>query len=89
MFPGLYSKSDQASDLWQQLELTSELEYDLRDTVDWGKKQLVDFNAEKSQLVSFDRSNNDGFIDVKIDRSVLEEKSSFKMLGLTFSSKLD
>ena len=38
MFPGLYSKSDQASDLWQQLELTSELEYDLRDTVDWGKK---------------------------------------------------
>ena len=89
MLPALYSKSDQASDLWQQLELTSEREYDLRDTVDWGKKQLVDFNAEKTQLVSFDRSNNDGFIDVKIDRSALEEKSSFKMLGLTFSSKLD
>ena len=28
----LYSKCDQASDLWQQLELTSELESDLRDT---------------------------------------------------------
>ena len=28
-------------------------------------------------------------MDVKIDGSVLEEKSSFKMLGLTFSSKLD
>ena len=27
--------------------------------------------------------------DVKIDWSVLEEKSSFKMLGLTFCSKLD
>ena len=26
---------------------------------------------------------------MKIDGSVLEEKSSFKMLGLTFSSKLD
>ena len=38
MLPALYSKSDQASDLWQQLELTSEREYDLRDTVDWGKK---------------------------------------------------
>ena len=37
----------------------------------------------------FDWSNNDGSIDVKMDRSVLEEKSSFKMLGLTFSSKLD
>ena len=34
----LYSKCDQASDLWQQLKLTSELESDLRDTVDWGKK---------------------------------------------------
>ena len=28
-------------------------------------------------------------IDVKMDGSVLEEKSSLKMLGLTFSSKLD
>ena len=36
-----------------------------------------------------DRSNNNGSIDVKIDGSALEEKSSFKMLGLTFSSKLD
>ena len=45
------SKCDQASDLWQQLELSSELESGLE--------------------------------------SVLEEKSSFKMLGLTFSSKLD
>ena len=34
-------------------------------------------------------SNNTGVIDVKIDGSVLEEKSSFKMVGLTFSSKLD
>ena len=34
----LYSNYDQASDLWQQLELTSELESDLRDAVDWGKK---------------------------------------------------
>ena len=28
----LYCKCDQASDLWQQLELASELESDLRDT---------------------------------------------------------
>ena len=85
----LYSKCDQSSDLWQQLELASELESDLRDTLDWGKKWLVDFNAGKTQLVSFDRSNNNGCVDVKMDGSVLEEKLSFKMLGLTFSSKLD
>ena len=85
----LYSKCDQASDLWQQLELASELELDLKDTLDWSKKWLVDFNAGETHLVSFDRSNNSGSIDVKMDWSVLEEKSSFKMLGLTFSSKLD
>ena len=36
----LSSKCDQASDLWQQLELASELESDLWDTVDWGRKWL-------------------------------------------------
>ena len=57
--------------------------------MDWSKKWLVDFNAGKTQLVSLDQSNNNGSIDVKMDGSILEEKSSFKMLGLTFSSKLD
>ena len=66
-----------------------ELESDLRDTVDWGKKWLVDFKAGKTQLVSFDQSSNNGTVDVKMDGSVLEEKPFFKMLGLTFSSKLD
>ena len=48
----------------------------------WGRKWFVDFNL-------FDRSNNTGANDMKMDGSVLEEKSSLKMLGLTFSSKLD
>ena len=42
-----------------------------------------------SILVSFDQSSNAGAIDVKMDGSVLEEKSPCKMLGLTFFSKLD
>ena len=71
------------------LELASELESDLHDTVDLGKKWLVDFNSGKTQLVSFDQCNSNGSIDVKMDGSDLEEKSSFKVLGLTFSSKLD
>ena len=73
----LHSKCDQASDLWHQLH-----------TVDWGRKWLVDFKARKSQPVLFDWSNNSGAIDVRMDRSVLEEKSSFKVLELTFFSKL-
>ena len=55
--------------------------------MDWGRKWLVDFKAGKTQLVSFVRSNNTGAIDVKMDGSFLEKKSSFKMLGLTFSSR--
>ena len=77
----LYSKCDQASDLWQQLELVSELESDLRDTFDWGRKWLGDFNAGKPQLVSFDRSNNTGAIDVKMGGYVLAEKSYLRCWG--------
>ena len=44
---------------------------------------------KKHQLVSFDRSNNNGSTAVKVGGSIIEEKSSFKMLGLTFSSKLN
>ena len=61
----LHAKWDQASVLWQQLELASELVSDLRDTIDWGRERLVDFKARKNELVSFDRSNNFGTTDVK------------------------
>ena len=40
------------------------------ETLDWGKKWLVDFSAGKTQLVSFEQSNNTVSIDVKMDGSV-------------------
>ena len=44
----------------------------------------------KTQLVSFDQFNNTGATEVQMDGpALLEEKSSFKMLELNFSSKLD
>ena len=43
----LYSKCDQPSDLWQQLELDCETESDLWGIVDWNRKWLVDFTAGK------------------------------------------
>ena len=57
--------------------------------MDWGRKWLLDFSAGKTQLLLFDWSNNTNAIDMKMDGSVREKKSSFKMLRLTFSSKLD
>ena len=85
----LCCKCSQVSDLLQQLELASELEPDLRDSVDCGRMWLVDFNVRKIQQVSFGRSNNPGGTDVKMDGSVLGGKCYFKMLGLTFSPKLN
>ena len=82
------SKCYWATDLWQEPELASEPDSDLRDTVDWGRKRLVDFNAGKTQQVLFGWSDKTSAIDVKMGRSVLEEKSSFKMF-FTFSCKLD
>ena len=71
--------------------MAAELETDLQDTVGQCIKWLVDFNVGKTQLVSFDWSYNTGVIDVKMDRFVFafEEKSSFKTLAFSFSSKLN
>ena len=80
----LYSGCDQESDLWWQLELASELEFDLRGTVDWGGKWFADFNTGKTQMVSFDRSNKNGSIDVKMDGFLLEGKSSFITMKMSY-----
>ena len=61
----LLSKCNRAY-LWKHLELASEVESDLRDTVEFGWKWVVDVSAGKSQLVFFDGSNNCGAIGVKI-----------------------
>ena len=74
---------------WHQLELASELESDLQDTEDCGRKRFVNFNVGKTQLVLLDWSRNNGAIDMKMDGSVLEQKLSLKMLGLPVCSKLD
>ena len=40
--------------------------------MDWGRKWFADFNAGETQLVLFDRSDNTGAIDVKMDGSVFD-----------------
>ena len=78
----LHYKCDQPSDQQQQLKLTDKLESDLQQPVDWGRKWLVDFNAEKTQLVLFDWSKNTGGIYMKMDRPVLEKKFKDAGVGL-------
>ena len=45
--------------------------------------------VEKTQLVSFNRSNNSGAIGKNMEGSGLQEKTSSQILGLSFFSKLD
>ena len=82
------SKCYWATDLWLEPELASEPDSDLLGIVDWSRKWLVYFNAGKTQWVLFGWCDKTGAIDAKMGRSVLEEKSSFKIF-FTFSSKLD
>ena len=42
----------------------------------WGRNWLVDFIAGKTQLILFDRSNNSGGIDAKINGHVLVGKKN-------------
>ena len=44
------------------------------ETLDWGRKWLVDFNAGELQVVFFDQSNSTSAIDGRMDGSDLEEK---------------
>ena len=83
-----FSECNQVCNLWQRLELASELGSDLPGIEDWGRKWLVDFNAGKTQL-GFDQSNNSRGIDEKMSGSILERKSTSKIMGLSLSSKLD
>ena len=71
---GLLINGNSFSWLWN-VNLTHE-------KLDWDRKWLPDFSAGKTQLVSFDRSNNCGAIDEKKDCSVLDEKLSFTILYL-------
>ena len=49
--------------------------------MDLGREWLVDFNAGKTQLVSFDWSKSTGAIDVKMDGSVHEKNHLLRCWG--------
>ena len=49
--------------------------------MDWDRKWLVDFNAEKTQLDSFGRSSSTGANHVKMNGSILEEKHLLRCWG--------
>ena len=85
----LCSKCYQASDPWEQLEMATELESDLWDIVNWGRKWLVDFNTGKTQLISFELFNDTRCYWCENGWFCSGVKTIFNMLGLPFSSKFN
>ena len=69
----LYCKYEQVCDLCQQPQFASERQSNLLNTIDCGMNWLIGFSAGRTQLVLFDRSNNSGAVDMKVDGSALEE----------------
>ena len=49
--------------------------------MDWGRKWLVDFNAGKTQLVSFERSKNTSALDVKMMGLLLRKNHLLRCCG--------
>ena len=68
-----YSKCNQVSDLWQQLELVYELESGLKRSR-LGQKVTCWFQCWKKSAFLLDWSNNTGAIYEKMDGSVVEKK---------------
>ena len=48
-----------------------------------------DFNANKAQVFSVDLSSNCSAFDIKMDGCVLDEKPPSKIMGFSFSSRLN
>ena len=59
------------------------LTYETLWNVDWDRKWLVSFNAGKILFFSFDRSNNTGATDMRMDVCVLESWSDDVMFKLS------
>ena len=65
----------------------AELKSDLRDTEDWDRKGLVDFNAQKTQLFSFHWFNNSGAVDVEMLGLFSKKNYNLRSWGFLFLLK--
>ena len=77
------------SDVFEKVESAAELQDDLRGIVEWGNRWRVTFNATKTKLLSFHRHRDPFLVPVEMNGIELPEKSSFRLLGLTFTPNMD
>ena len=84
----IYSCLDKKPTLFESLEEASELENDLTSAKAWGSQWLVNFNSDKTQYFSANRYRSSPDIPIFMNDDVLDESSTLRLLGLTFTSDL-
>ena len=73
----------------QRQQLCDALNKDLQTISEWGSKWLVAFNSSKTQTALYSRLKGDGApLNLQMSSSILEEKDTISLLGLTVSSDL-
>ena len=73
----------------QRQQLCDALNKDLQTISEWGSKWLVAFNSSKTQTALYSRLKGDGApLNLQMSNSILEEKDTISLLGLTVSSDL-
>ena len=77
------------SGVFEKVESAAELQDDLRGIVEWGNRWLVSFNATKTKLLSFHRHRDPSLVPVEMNGIALPEKTSFRLLGITFTPSMD
>ena len=77
------------SGAFEKVESAAELQDDLRGIVEWGNRWLVSFNATKTKLLSFHRHRDPSLVPVEMNGIALPEKTSFRLLGITFTPSMD
>ena len=85
----LYSRHVGKTDAIISEVMAESLENDLQAVVDWCHKWLVTFNAAKTKLLSFNNYKKPLQPPIVMANNTLPESSSFKLLGLTFTSNMN
>ena len=81
--------SIKTQDAFDRAEMAGSLELDLMGFVEWGEKWCVAFNATKTKLLSFNRHRCYDPCSISMNGKQLEESDSLRLLGITFTPKLD
>ena len=84
----IYSFLGKTNDVSDKVEMTANLEDELRTVVEWGKKWLVLFNASKTKLLSISSFRTPFLPSVLMNDSELTESAQIRLLGLTFRNNV-